>query len=487
MDATVKLRLSRLVAARSRQVTLRTGPGIDVSGTPSYGLGTRRSVMRDRWLYAWALGSVAFGGASLLVPLYLVELGASPVDLGLLAATAAVGGAPGAIIFGRLADHVGYRRRLVIVTLATVSVTLAVIPVLTRIGLVIVANAVLWLVVASVVPVLTMLVLDEVPEDRWASRIGRLNTYQGYGWVGGLVLGVLWLLVVPAVVTDTPIRALFWVLAACVAASTIAAARLLPRSTTAHHVTSTRRIRKIAQMLASSSRGVKASTFPFTPNRLYWSTRRFESDRVRERLTPALASYLVAAALFFTGFAAFWAPLPLFLTDAGFGAGRVFALYLLSSSASAVLYERIGDVAARYDVRRLQATALAVRGLLFPAVGVVVGAAGTTLDLGMAGLGLAAIGVSWAVIAVLGTVIVTQLAPPTIRGEALGLHTAIGAVSGGLGSFLGGWLASIGYVVAFSVAGALVLLGAGIVISLRLDPESTWSTQGAQVSPGENR
>ena len=53
--------------------------------------------MTDRWLYAWALGAVSFGGASLLVPLYIVELGASPVDLGLLASTAALIGAPGAI------------------------------------------------------------------------------------------------------------------------------------------------------------------------------------------------------------------------------------------------------------------------------------------------------------------------------------------------------------------------------------------------------
>lgn len=67
--------------------------------------------MTDRWLYPWALGSVAFGGASLLVPLYIVQLGASPFQLGLLASMAAIVGAPGALIFGRLADRINNRPR----------------------------------------------------------------------------------------------------------------------------------------------------------------------------------------------------------------------------------------------------------------------------------------------------------------------------------------------------------------------------------------
>jgi len=149
----------------------------------------------DRWLYSWALGSVAFGGASLLVPLYVVQLGASPLDLGVLAVTAAVIGAPGAILFGRLADRSERRRTLVLVTLATVAITLAAVPFLTSILAVVVANAVLWLVVASIAPVVTMLIVADAPESVWTERIGRLNKYQGYGWAGGLVLGTVWLLV----------------------------------------------------------------------------------------------------------------------------------------------------------------------------------------------------------------------------------------------------------------------------------------------------
>jgi MFS family permease len=135
--------------------------------------------MADRWLYGWAAGSVAFGGASLLIPLYVVQLGGTTVDLGVLFATSAMIGAPGPIVFGRLANRLTHRRPLVLVTLAVVTASMVVVPILDSITAVIVANAALWLVVAAIAPVLTMLVVDEVPSDAWADRIGRLNKFQG--------------------------------------------------------------------------------------------------------------------------------------------------------------------------------------------------------------------------------------------------------------------------------------------------------------------
>lgn len=434
--------------------------------------------MTERWLYSWGLGSVAFGGASLLVPLYIVQLGATPVQLGLLAATAALIGAPGAIVFGRLANRISQRRPLVLVTLAGVAATLAVIPTLNDITSVIVANAALWLVAGSISPVLTMLVVDDAPESAWSERIGRLNKFQGYGWAGGLVLGTVWPFVGPAVVDGPAVtQVLFWVLAACAAVATVGVAASLPRPAPETHVTSERRVRRIARLLASSRSGVKGTTFAFSPNRLYWTTRGLRPRRLLERLDSALATYFAAATLFFVGFAAFWAPLPLFLTDANFGSGQVFGLYLASSLASAVLYESVGRFAATYDIRLLQSGALAVRGALFPAVALVAAVGAASVGFVAAGLVLAAIGMTWAFIAVVGTAIVTRLAPASVRGEVLGVHTALSAVAGGIGGVLGGWAAGFGYLVAFGVAGGLVFVGAVLVLSLRTLSGGTRATQ----------
>jgi hypothetical protein len=155
----------------------------------------------------------------------------------------------------------------------------------------------------------------------------------------------------------------------------------------------------------------------------------------------------------------------LFRTGAGCGAGPVFGLYLAASLASAALYGTVGGLAATRDLRWLQTAALAARSLLFPAV---VGTAGlgAVLGLGAAGLTFLAIGATWAVMLVVGTAIVTRLSPPSVRGELLGLHAAVGALAGGVGAVLGGWIASLGYLVAFGVAGGLVLAGGAVVWSL---------------------
>jgi MFS family permease len=204
-------------------------------------------------------------------------------------------------------------------------------------------------------------------------------------------------------------------------------------------------------------------TFAFSPNRLYWATRGLRTGRLRRRLDGPLATYFLAATLFFTGFAGFWAPLPLFLVDAGVGPSAVFGLYLVSSLASAACYEPAGRLAARFDLGRLQTGAVAARGLSFPVVALAVGLGGTLAGLGATALALLVVGATWAVVAVAGTAVVTRLAAPTVRGEALGVYTALGAVAGGVGGVLGGWVATFGPLVAFGAAGVLVLAGAALV------------------------
>jgi MFS family permease len=110
----------------------------------------------DRWLIAWALAGVALGGASLLVPLYVVALGGGATALGVLAGTAALAGAPGALLVGRLADRTGHRRSYLVGSLGLVAATLVALPVRPGIWAVVTANAVVWFAAAAAGPVVTL-------------------------------------------------------------------------------------------------------------------------------------------------------------------------------------------------------------------------------------------------------------------------------------------------------------------------------------------
>ncbi|MEF8843790.1 MAG: MFS transporter [Haloarculaceae archaeon] len=406
-----------------------------------------------RWLYGWGLGSVALGGASLLVPLYVVGLGGDPFDLGLLGAVAAFVGTPGAIVWGRLADRTGNRRGVVTASLLAVAVVLGATPFLPTIQLVVAANALLWLSFAAAGPVLTLLVVAGVPEHRWSTEIAALNRYQGYGWAGGLLLGIVWSASVGRLVG--PVTSQRYLFVACAVASA-AAALVLWRAMPAPPERQIRRLNRdrVERLLSTGRRGIRGATF---------------------RFTPTLAAYFLGVVLFFTGFSAFFAPLPLYLTGVGFSSDLVFALYLVASLGSATFYTAAGRLGGEYDLRLLQAGALGLRAVVMPLVAVV----GAALAAGAVGLLLngvlfALIGITWAVIAVTAGTIVTRLAPSSLRGEALGVYTALTTLAGGIGSIAGGALArATEFVVAFGIAGGVIVAGAALVLALRGISERT--------------
>lgn len=424
--------------------------------------------MARAWLLPWSLGAVAFGGASLLVPLYVVELGGDAFDLGVLAAVAALVGVPGAIVVGRRVDRHRRFRPYVLAILAVTVATLLAIPMVESVPLVIAANGLLWLAFAAATPVLTLLVVVDEPTHAWSTRIAELNEYQGIGWAVGLAIGTAWTLgATLAVGNRVALQTCFGALAVIALLGLGWGGYAFPRSPVDASPASGVRLRTALRRAATYN--VRAVTFPVTVGRVDFSG--LSPRQLSRRFTADLVLYFLAIVAMFTGFAAFFAPLPAFLSDIGIGPEGIFALYLVSSLVSAVCFATVGRLTTRYDVTLLQSGGLVLRGLAIPAVALL----GIALGGGPVGLvalvgAFAIIGVSWAIIAVTAGTLVTALAPIAVRGEALGLYAALTALAGGIGAILGGAVGRESFLLAFSVSGALVLLGAAIVFGLRRSP-----------------
>lgn len=415
----------------------------------------------DRWLVAWALGYAAAGACSLLVPLYAVALGAGPFLVSLLAATAALAGVPGALIWGHLADRTGRRRVFVLVALGAAALVLLVLPVIRSVPLLIGANAVLWFVIAAAAPVLTLLVVDGRPSGAWEARIATLNTYQGYGWVLGLLGGAVWIPAASRYLGPAfGLRTLFWVAAVASGVGMIVAWRWLPPEPRVDSARVANRTDVMARLDRGAGRYVRS--VPFATTRLYWALRWIRRNRVRDHLDRDLQAYLGAVVLFSIGFAAFWAPLPVYLR-ADFANHQIFWLFLATNLAAAIFYERVVNWIARFGPRRLQIGALGGRALLFPLVGLITIPLPLVLDLPVLLIAFGLIGLTWAVLAVTATGLVTRLAGQA-RGQALGLYTALAGLGGAVGSLLGGVVASlVGFLPTFMLSAIFVAAGATVV------------------------
>jgi MFS family permease len=403
---------------------------------------------------------MGLGGASLIVPLYVVELGGGPVTLGVLAAVAAVAGAPGALGVGWLSDRTGRRRRYVLLAVGVVAISLAVVAAVESIPIVIAANAAIWLAFAAALPVLTLLAVVDVPESAWSERIAALNRYQGIGWALGLLAGFLVIVAGERLVgldTRTAQRVVCLVCAASAGVGCVVAARSLPADPAPRATPEPRRLRRAIR--GASRFGVRGASFPFAFRRV--DVRGLHPRRFARRFTPELAVFFVAVVLAFTGFGAFFAPLPAYLDGVGMGSDGVFGLYLALNAAAAVFFGATAALSARYGAMTVHAAGLAVRSVAFPAVVLVGGALLPTV------LVFVVIGLAWAVVAVTAGMLVARLAPAIVRGEALGVYSALSTVASGVGGVVGGWIAARGYGTAFAVAGGLVLLGTGVVVLLR--------------------
>lgn len=413
--------------------------------------------MSDRWLRGWAVGYAAVGGASLLVPLYALALGGGPALVGVLGATAAFAGVPGAILWGGIAAGTRRRRPFLLVALGLVTVVLAAIPVVRSPWLLVLMNAALQFVVSAAAPVLNLVVVDGRPETEWEGAIGRLNAVQGYGWVAGLVVGTGWTAAAGRVGVEPLLaqRALFLVLAAASAAGFLLVRLGYPEPSTLPEDRFRRVYRRLSRTGWGSGRYLQ--TVSYDPPRIYWGLRTLRVERLGDTLDSPLRRYLLAAVCFSTGFAVFWGPMPAFLAGEGFTTGTVFLLFLVANVGSALTYDRVGALSGRLGSRRAQAGALAARVVLFPAVGLLGGLAVAGPLLAVA---FCLIGLTWAIIAVTTTALVTRLAPAAGRAEALGLQTALVGVGTGAGSAVGGAAAgAVGYAATFAVAGGLVFLG----------------------------
>ncbi|MFD1634340.1 MFS transporter [Haloplanus ruber] len=418
--------------------------------------------MSDRWLYAWGLASLGLGGASLIVPLYVVELGGGPATLGILAAAAAAAGTPGALGIGWLADRTGRRRRYVLAAVGVVAVSLAAVPALDAIAAVVVANAAIWLAFAAAVPVLTLLAVVDTPESAWSDRIARLNEIQGVGWALGLLVGFVVVLAGDRLgwAAVTAQRAVCLICAASTGVGGVVAARSLPADPDPDSPSAAPTPRRLRRALRDVRPfGVRGASFPFTARRM--DVRGLHPRRFVRRFTPELAVFFLAITLAFAGFGAFFAPLPAYLAGVGVGDSGVFGLYLVLNVAAAACFGVAATLTARYEVTLVHVGALAVRGVAFPALVLTGGALAPTVAL------FVAVGLAWAVIAVSAGTLVTRLSPPTVRGEALGVYSALSTFASGVGSVVGGWLAATGYLRTFGVAGGLVAAGAVVVLLLR--------------------
>ena len=286
-----------------------------------------------------------------------------------------------------------------------------------------------WVANASVS---VLLVIENRDESLWEGKIGHLNQLGTLGWVSGLIFGSVALAVIsPRFGEATAIRSVFGVLALGGLVAAVLAFCLIPR-TRPRFVR--RRFR--GSILALGNFIVERARY--APFHLY---HRFNPRRLpallwgEGGLRSETKSFLVAMLLAFAAFGFFFIPLPILLSDKfGFASSTVFSYFVVLNGAIVIAYPLAARRIKRLGNKSVLTGSLLARVLLFALGGAFLFVSPVVPSRLLLSLFFFAVGVSWSFFQLSGVAMISRLARPEYRGQALGLYNAVA----GLGTIIAG-------------------------------------------------
>jgi MFS family permease len=414
---------------------------------------TEKKENAEKWYYTFLPYNIAGGSTSNLIPLFMAQtLKASLAEVGMVSAITSIASVPANILWGNLSDMSKKRKPYILIGFLGMGLALALMGLSVGLFEYFVANFLFGLLAAAVAPVGTVLVLETFPKTEWGRRLGDFSKVSGIGWVIGLVLGIIWLMVFDGNDQEMSMRALFLLSAGLCLIATFLALRWVPepREKIDRNQVSPEDIDHIFISRIEKAR--------YLPQKIVY-TMEVSAKNLRWKNFPqSLKRYYAVIFLAFSGFLSFYVALPIFLSAyIGLSNPEVFIVYLASSITSALTYGFMGRQIEKKGGKRIQMAC-------FPSFFLV-----TMLSLGSSELFIvllvlhAGAGLCWAGLSVAGHAIVGKLAYKNFRTQSLGMYNAVQGTATIIGSLVGGFVASLfGYEALFVMAS--VFIGAALVL-----------------------
>jgi MFS family permease len=421
----------------------------------------------EKWYYTFLPYNIAGGSTNPIIPLFVTEgLKGTVGQVGIVSAITSIAAVPANILWGNLSDTMQKRKPFIIMGFLGMGLALLLMGLSTSIPEYYLANFMLGLLAAAVAPVGTVLVLESFEKKDWSKRLGDFSRVGGLGWVIGLIIGTLWLILLSGSDGENPVRALFMLAAVLCLVSIILAFRWVPEPA--------EKLRR--ECIDPEDLGHAHSHIVerarYLPQRVLFVAKVSAKNLKLANFPANLKRYYVMTFLAFAGFLSFYVAFPIFLSQyIGLKDSDIFIIYIASSVASVLTYSLVGRLIERVGSKRIQTVAFTARIFIFPSFFLV-----TMLNLPFpimfaALLVLHAVaGLSWAGISVPGNALVSRMSFHDFRTQSLGMYNSVQGVAAIFGSVLGGFVAQYyGYQTEFLMSSGFIL--AGLILLLTTNVE----------------
>ncbi|MGA2664331.1 MAG: MFS transporter [Nitrososphaerales archaeon] len=431
---------------------------------------------REAWTLTLLPLNAGVQGFSTMVPLYILSLGGTVVDVALMTTLYNFVLIPSSIFWGRLTDRLARRRLFFVVTCAGCTVVFALMFLLPELSALTVLYGALGFVVSANSASTNLLVMETSEKRDWVSSFSRLNLIASAGSIIGLVVGFLWTSALPlegfllfcALATGAGVALSYSRIREPAVPLELAQLSLRPwgyLTRLYHGVTSL-----VGQLVLS----------PPSRRDVAGSIRALRSGAMTGRALLFLSTFLftTSSALLNTSFTPF-------LSESGVVDNEVFAVSLINTIVQTGVYRWVGDFINRFGGVRLGSYALLVRAGLYMVFAVsALAFRGTPLFL-VSAVFYAMIGVVYAVWNSSTSVMLMADLGPEKQGNVLGGYAALGALGTVTGSLFTGYISFYqGYSTTFATAAAVMLVAFFALEASLKSLGHTGRRRGASTRPG---
>jgi MFS family permease len=396
--------------------------------------------LSNSFLAMWRLGfffhEMAFGLLSVFLPLYIMAMGGSLVDIGIMSAAALFLVIPASFFWGYICDKTRRYKRYILISFLALTVFLYLLTLTTNVALVIIIYAVMSILHVAHEPPKNVLIAELYSREEWDKTFAHYEGFTEVGWLIGLVLGFL-MSTYGSVTTYT-----LYTLLLCSGLNLVAFV--------VSAILVTDPILIFERSLVSIEK-----TMDFTFKGVAVASRILDGLSLNEKLRKEnLWAFCSGLVLFSVATSILFTPLPIFFSNKlMLQANVVFVMYVLNSSGGVLGYFLAGRRSTRTtEESNIGKTVLfrSVLAFLFVAV-----TQELTYGVMLAAVILVLMGFAYALFLVYTLSLSMELIPP----RKAGMFNVLLGIGGASGSFIGPFLAqTLDFMYVFLVAGIIFFL-----------------------------
>ncbi|MEM2937446.1 MAG: MFS transporter [Candidatus Bathyarchaeia archaeon] len=385
------------------------------------------------WRLGFLFHEMAFGLLSVFLTLYVISIGGSLLDIGVMASSALFVAIPSSFFWGYVCDRTKRYKRYILVSFLSTSALLFLFTFATTIGLLIILYVIMAVFHVAHEAPKNVLIAELYSREEWEKAYALYEGLAKVGWLIGLLIGT------------------FVSLAGFDAKTTLLICSGL------NFLAFVLSLFLVSDPLLVFERGLVSieKSVDFTYKGVTIASQVLEGFPLRESLKREnLAAFCGGLALFSLATSTLFTPLPIFFSrDLSLPASMVFAVYVLNSSVGVIGYFSASNKLEPQEEETRMRKMVLFRGILtfLLAAFAIIGFHTTIL----AALVLALMGFAYALYHVYVLSLSMGLIPP---GKA-GLFDVLTSLGSAAGAFIGPFVAqTFGFIYVFFMAGMIFFL-----------------------------